>query len=158
MSSLNAWRLSIPSVSLLLWKLCNAKTTRHRASTEHTLTLCCHSNASRAPIANPPNSAQLGGIPYQSPKLHPGPCKSRAATDTQTDTHATTIHFASSTTHAKCNKQKFNILYITRMWADVQRDGRPADYRWRPLRKFRNSISCTTPQSLADGCCTSAVQ
>ena len=27
---------------------------------------CCHSNASRAPIANPPNSAQLGGIPYHS--------------------------------------------------------------------------------------------
>ena len=26
--------------------------------------LCCHSNATRAPIANPPNSAQLGGIPY----------------------------------------------------------------------------------------------
>ena len=29
--------------------------------------LCCHSNATRAPIANPPNSAQLGGIPYHSP-------------------------------------------------------------------------------------------
>jgi len=29
---------------------------------------------SRAPIANPPNSAQLGGTPYHSPKLHPGPC------------------------------------------------------------------------------------
>ena len=36
------------------------------------------------------------------------------------------------------------------MWADAQRDGRPAKYRWRPLRKFRNSIPCTTPQSLAD--------
>jgi len=36
------------------------------------------------------------------------------------------------------------------MWADAQRDGRPAEYRWRPLRKFRNSIPCTTPQSLAD--------
>jgi len=22
---------------------------------------------------------------------------------------------------------------ITRMWADAQRDGRPAGYRWRPL-------------------------
>jgi len=22
---------------------------------------------------------------------------------------------------------------ITRMWADAQRDGRPAEYRWRPL-------------------------
>jgi len=36
------------------------------------------------------------------------------------------------------------------MWADVQRDGRPAEYRWCPLRKFRNSILCTTPQCLAD--------
>ena len=36
------------------------------------------------------------------------------------------------------------------MWADAQRDGRPAEYRWRPVRKFRNSIPCTMPQSLAD--------
>jgi len=36
------------------------------------------------------------------------------------------------------------------MWADAQRDGRPAQYRWRPLRKFPNSIPCTTPQTLAD--------
>jgi len=36
------------------------------------------------------------------------------------------------------------------MWADAQRDGRPAEYRWRPVRKFHNSIHCTTPQSLAD--------
>ena len=46
----------------------------------------------------------------------------------------------------------------TRMLADAQRDGRPAEYRWRPLRKFRNSIRCTTPQSLADARCWSAVQ
>ena len=26
------------------------------------------------------------------------------------------------------------------MWADAPRDGRPAEYRWRPLRKFRHSI------------------
>jgi len=38
--------------------------------------LCCHSHATRSPIANPPNSAQLGGIPYHSPKLHPGRCNS----------------------------------------------------------------------------------
>jgi len=25
------------------------------------------------------------------------------------------------------------------MWTDAQRDGSPAEYRWRPLRKFRNS-------------------
>jgi len=36
------------------------------------------------------------------------------------------------------------------MWADAQRDGRPAEYRWRPVRKFHNSIPCTMPQSLAD--------
>ena len=36
------------------------------------------------------------------------------------------------------------------MWADAQRDGRSAEYRWRLVRKYRNSIRCTTPQSLAD--------
>jgi len=36
------------------------------------------------------------------------------------------------------------------MWTDTQRDGRPAEYKWRSLRKFRNSIPCTTPQILAD--------
>jgi len=45
------------------------------------------------------------------------------------------------------------------MWADAQRDGRPAEYIWwRRLRKFRNSIPCTTPQTLADAHCSSAVQ
>jgi len=34
------------------------------------------------------------------------------------------------------------------MWSDAQRDGRPAEYR--SLRKFRNSIPCTMPQSLDD--------
>jgi len=47
---------------------------------------------------------------------------------------------------------------ITRMWASAQRDGRPAEYRWHRLRKFRNSILCTTPQSLADARCWSAQQ
>ena len=55
------------------------------------------------------NSAQLGGNLYHAPKLHPGPCSSvgvRPRTDTQThtQTRVTTIHFASSTTHAKCNQ------------------------------------------------------
>jgi len=33
--------------------------------------LCCYSNGTRAPIANPPSSAQLEGTPYDShsPKL-----------------------------------------------------------------------------------------
>jgi len=46
----------------------------------------------------------------------------------------------------------------TRMWANAQRDGRPAEYRWCPLKKFSDSIPCTTPQSLADGRCWSAKQ
>jgi len=46
----------------------------------------------------------------------------------------------------------------TRMWADAQRDGRPAEYRWRPLQKFRNYTPCTTQQSLADAHCWRAVQ
>jgi len=28
--------------------------------------LCCHSNETREPIANPPNNVQLEGTPYQS--------------------------------------------------------------------------------------------
>jgi len=66
--------------------------------------LCCHSNETRAPIANPPNSAQLEGTTYHSPKLHPGPCSSTGMwlrTDTQM--LVTNIHFASSMTHEKCN-------------------------------------------------------
>jgi len=54
------------------------------------LALCCHSNATRAKIANPPNNAQLRGSPYHSPKLHPSPCNSvgiRPRTVRQTDTH-----------------------------------------------------------------------
>jgi len=49
-------------------------------------------------------------------------------------------------------------LTKTRMWADAQCDGRPAEYRWCRLRKFRNSIPCTKPQSLADARCWSAMQ
>jgi len=55
------------------------------------------------------------------------------------------------------HSEEFILLSITRMWADAQRDGRPAEYTWRPLRKFRNSIPCTTPQSLADAQLSSAV-
>jgi len=67
-----------------------------------------NSNETRAPIANPPNGAQLVSSPYHSP----GPCSSvdvRPRTDRHTDTRrdtqtrVTTIHFASSATHAKCS-------------------------------------------------------
>jgi len=45
---------------------------RHRASTIALAeisrsALCCHRNETRAPIANPPNSAQLEGTRYHSP-------------------------------------------------------------------------------------------
>jgi len=40
------------------------------------------------------------------------------------------------------------------MSVDAQLGGRPGEYRWRPLRKFPNSIPCTTPQSLADVRCS----
>ena len=70
----------------------------------------------RPPIANPPNSAQLGGIPYHSPnyiRVHAivwtcGRGHTHRQTDrhTQTDTQTrvTTIHSSWSTTHAKCNQ------------------------------------------------------
>ena len=50
-------------------------TNQQRAHTLRKLgfALRCHSNA---PIANPPNSAQLRGTRYHSPKLHLGPCNS----------------------------------------------------------------------------------
>jgi len=67
-------------------------------------------------------------------------------THTHTQTRVTTIRFASSTTHAKCNNpirvstfirtfqmKRLRKIVATRMWADAQRDGRPDEYRWRPL-------------------------
>jgi len=35
------------------------------------LALCCHSNETRALTENPPDSAQLEGIPYHSPTYIP---------------------------------------------------------------------------------------
>jgi len=90
-------------------------TASHTASTStcwhFAFGLCCHTNETRAPMANPPNSAQLGDTPYHSSKLHPGPCSNmgmRRGTGTQTDIHTQTrvtnigLHFASATAHAKC--------------------------------------------------------
>jgi len=72
------------------------------ASLQLGFALCCHSNATRTPIANPHNSAQQGGSLYHAPNLHSGPYSSvgvRPRTDRQTDTETrvTTIHFVSST-------------------------------------------------------------
>jgi len=43
-----------------------------------------------------------------------------------------------STAAAVIKKQNINGLYVDKnskleMWANAQRDGRPAEYRWRPL-------------------------
>ena len=49
--------------------------------------LCCHSNETRAPITNPPNSAQLDSPHTIPPNVHPGPCNSvgmRQGTDRHT--------------------------------------------------------------------------
>jgi len=57
------------------------------ADTTHSA-LCCHSNETRALIANLTNSAQSEGIPYHSPNLHVGLCSSVGMwrwTDRQTD-------------------------------------------------------------------------
>jgi len=51
------------------------------------------SNETCAPIANPPNSTLLGGSPYHSPKLHPGPCSSVDVLP-RTDTHTHTLRQA----------------------------------------------------------------
>ena len=67
--------------------------TTHRASTStgwnFAFALCCHSNETRAPVANLPNSVQLEGTPTDFPKLHPDPCSSvgmQRGTDTETET------------------------------------------------------------------------
>jgi len=49
--------------------------TRHKARTStlwyFAFALCCHSNETRAPISNPPNSVQLGGTPTTLPSYIP---------------------------------------------------------------------------------------
>ena len=56
---------------------------------------CCHSKETHAPISNLPNSAQLGGTPYNSPRLRPDMRSSvgmHQGTDTPMGT--TSIRFA----------------------------------------------------------------
>jgi len=67
--------------------------------------LCCHSNETRAPIADSPNSAQLEGTPAILPtyiwvRTVVWEC-GEGQTDTQTA--VSNIYFASATPHAKCN-------------------------------------------------------
>jgi len=64
--------------------------------------LCCHSNETRAQIANPPNSAELEGIPTIPPtyirvRAVVWECDKRQADrHTDTQTAVTTVHFASA--------------------------------------------------------------
>jgi len=88
------------------WLKSKATVTRHRASTStrrhFAFGLCCHSNKTRAPIADPPNSAQLEGTPYHFPKLHLGLYSSvgmQWGTDTHTDV---------------CDQYTFHIIYDSR--------------------------------------------
>jgi len=100
--------------------------------------LCCHSNATRALIANLPNSARLGASLSTPPSYIWVRAVVWAANKSQTDsqTRVTTIHFASSTTHAKCNS------IIMRVINDIIRPHHSttyvdAAYCYRP-----RSVSC----------------
>jgi len=42
-------------------------------------------------------------------------------------------HVSNATFYHLSNRQKLPNVMKTRMWANAQRDGRPAEYRWRPL-------------------------
>ena len=88
--------------------------------------LCCHSNETRAPIANPPNS-ELEGTPYHSPKLHPEPCSS-AVRDRYTQTAVTTTHFATlrltrNVTTNNNHHNRFTALFLGPLgWASARRE------------------------------------
>jgi len=82
-----AWKCLFRSPKLGFWK--------NTTKPVHRLQIC--------PIVH-----NWGGQSYYPSKLHPRPSSSvdvrpRRHTDTHTQTPVTTIHFASSTTHAKCN-------------------------------------------------------
>jgi len=70
----------------------------------------CHSNETRAPIANQPNSAQLEDTPYHSPSYIRSMQCGNAVKDRHTDTQTAVanIHFASAMPHAKCNYNNNN--------------------------------------------------
>jgi len=93
--------------------------------------LCC-----RAPIANPPNSAQLGITPTILPSYIRVRAVVRECSEGQTDAHTavTTIHFASSTTDAKCNKrqvghQLYDLLFKALALIFVQPDDKTQKIR-----------------------------
>jgi len=65
--------------------------------------VCCHSNETCASIANPPNSAQLGGTPYHSPSYIRICAVVWECGKGQTGTQMSVanIHFASAIPHMK---------------------------------------------------------
>ena len=73
--------------------------------------LCCHSNETRAPIANLTNSAPLQGTPtipqsyirVRAIVLECGKGQTERLTDTQMS--MANIHFASAIPHVKCNNK-----------------------------------------------------
>ena len=76
----------------------------------------CHSNETRAPVANPPNSAQLEGNAYHSSSYVRVRAVVWKCEEGQTDRHIDTqkavanIHFALATPHAKCNCYVWPVL------------------------------------------------
>ena len=102
-----------------------------------------HSNETRAPIANPPNSTQLEGTPY--PNIPPSCIRVRAVvwecgegqTDTDTQTAVASIHFALATTKAKCNEAVFVVgswsRELQRMRKISTKCQRQYERRWRDL-------------------------
>jgi len=70
-----------------------------------------YNNKARVPIANPPNSAQLDGTPYHSPKSHLGPCSSVGIG--QTDRHTHTHTHTHSHTHLERRAWPNRPIYIS---------------------------------------------
>ena len=77
--------------------------------------VCCHSNETHAPIANPPNSAQLRGTPYRYSELHTGRYSSvsmRQGTDTDRQTYRhrrdDQYAFRLAIPNAKCRESRTN--------------------------------------------------
>ena len=70
--------------------------------------LRCHSNETRSPIANLPNSAQLDDTPYRPPtyiRVRAGVSECGEGQEQRdTQTAVTTIHFALATPHVICNE------------------------------------------------------
>jgi len=137
----------------------NAKpttTTRHAASTSThwhcAFRICCHSNKTGAPIENLPNSAQLEGTPYHSPKLHVGPCSSvhmQRGTDRQTHRRAWLIYISCHLRFTQNVAIHLPALYAGRTrWASPEKNihsitPHPRGYYTTSLVNFRHFLRST---------------